>query len=87
MMHVYIFRLSLSHQKISYPWLRYDAQGIELTSHIYLPPCMHALHNFPYEVSTEMAFAVHYIIQGLLMKTVGGLTCKELKVFSMREKT
>ena len=39
----------------------YDAQGIELTSQIYLPPCMHALHNFPNEVSTERAFVVHYI--------------------------
>ena len=46
-----------------------------------------ALHNFPYEVSTERAFAVHYIFQGLLMKTVGDLTCKELEVFSIRERT
>ena len=60
-----------------------------MTSHIYLPPCTHVLvlHNFPYEVSTERAFAFHYIFQGLLMKAVGDLTCKELEVFSMRERT
>ena len=40
-----------------------------------------------YEVSTERAFVVHYVFQGLLMKTVGDLTCNELEVFSMRERT